>query len=93
MSTVLPNNRINSGLAAGAFGLLVIGLGGWWFTLAVSVIVHLALLEFFRMAQFTGIRPATKTTLVACQLLLISTQLGVNGGLPNWNGSRRYGYN
>jgi len=40
------------------------------------------LLEFFRMAQFTGIRPATKTTLVACQLLLISTQWGVVGGLP-----------
>lgn len=74
--------RLLSGLAAGLFGLSVVGLGGWWFTLAVGVIVHLALLEFFRMAQFTGIRPATKTTLVACQLLLISTQLGAVGGLP-----------
>ncbi len=57
--------RLLSGLLAGAFGLLVVGLGGWWFTLALGVIVHLGLLEFFRMAQFKGMRPATKTTLVA----------------------------
>ncbi len=75
--------RLLSGIAAGLFGLLVIGLGGWWFAIALGVIVHIGLLEFFRMAQFTGIRPATKTTLVACHLLLISTQLGVNGGLPS----------
>jgi phosphatidate cytidylyltransferase len=34
------------------------------------------------MAQFKGIRPATKTTLVACQLLLFSTQWANAGGLP-----------
>lgn len=34
------------------------------------------------MAQFKGIRPATKTTLVACQVLLLSTQWAVQGGLP-----------
>ncbi len=77
--TSLP--RLVSGLAAGGFGLLVVGLGGWWFTLAVGVIVHLGLLEFFRMAQFKGIRPATKTTLVACQLLLIATQWASGGGM------------
>ncbi len=81
MTSISRHKRIRSGLAAGAFGLLVVGLGGWWFTLAVSVIVHLALLEFFRMAQFAGIRPATKTTLVACQLLLLITQLGGSGSL------------
>ncbi|MDC0309818.1 phosphatidate cytidylyltransferase [Synechococcus sp. AH-551-J03] len=74
--------RLLSGLLAGAFGLLVVGLGGWWFTLALGVIVHLGLLEFFRMAQFKGMRPATKTTLVACQLLLFSTQWANSGGLP-----------
>ena len=79
MKSVFSRNRLLGGLGAGAFGLLIVGLGGWWFTFAVCVIVHLALLEFFRMAQFTGIRPATKTTLVACQLLLISTQFGVEG--------------
>ncbi len=69
------SSRWLSGLAAAAFGLLIVGLGGWWFTLSLGVIVHLALLEFFRLAQFKGIRPASKTTLVACQLLLIITQL------------------
>ncbi len=83
MALVFSGNRFLSGLAAGGFGLLVVGLGGWWFTFALGVIVHLALLEFFRMAKFTGIRPATKTTLVACQLLLITTQMGVDGGFPS----------
>ena len=59
-------------------------LGGWWFTAAVGVIVHLGLLEFFRMAQFKGIRPATKTTLVAVQLLLISTQAASGGSGGHW---------
>ena len=50
--------------------------------------VHLGLLEFFRMAQFKGIRPATKTTLVACQLLLFTTQWSMQGGLPEAVASR-----
>ncbi|MFN9692805.1 MAG: phosphatidate cytidylyltransferase, partial [Synechococcaceae cyanobacterium] len=73
--------RLASGWAAGGIGLVVVLLGGWWFTLAVGVIVHLGLLEYFRMAQFKGIRPATKTTLVAVQLLLLSTQAAGGGGL------------
>ncbi len=79
----VSSQRLVSGLAAGGFGLVVVGLGGWWFTAALMVIVHLGLLEFFRMAQCTGIRPATKTTLVACQLLLISTQWDVAGTVPS----------
>jgi phosphatidate cytidylyltransferase len=66
--------RLASGWAVGGFGFVVVMLGGWWFTVAVGLIVHLGLLEFFRMAQFKGIRPATKTTLVAVQLLLFTTQ-------------------
>jgi phosphatidate cytidylyltransferase len=58
----------------------VVWLGGWWFTVAVGLIVHLGLLEYFRMAQFKGIRPATKTTLVAVQLLLFSTQAASQAG-------------
>jgi phosphatidate cytidylyltransferase len=72
--------RLASGWAAGGIGFVVVLLGGWWFTLAVGVIVHLGLLEFFRMAQFKGIRPATKTTLVAVQLLLLSAQAAAGGG-------------
>ena len=77
------HKRLVSGVLVGLFGLVVVGLGGWWFTIALGVIVHLGLLEFFRMAQFKGMRPATKTTLVACQLLLISTQWSVNGGIAS----------
>jgi phosphatidate cytidylyltransferase len=72
--------RLASGWAVGAFGFVVVMLGGWWFTVAVGVIVHLGLLEFFRMAQFKGIRPATKTTLVAVQLLLFTTQAASQAG-------------
>ena len=80
---VADHKRLVSGVLVGLFGLVVVGLGGWWFTIALGVIVHLGLLEFFRMAQFKGMRPATKTTLVACQLLLISTQWSVNGGIAS----------
>lgn len=73
--------RLASGWAVGGFGAVVVLLGGWWFTVAVGVIVHLGLLEYFRMAQFKGMRPATKTTLVAVQLLLLSTQAAGAGGL------------
>ena len=78
-ATSLP--RLLSGWAAGAFGFVVVMLGGWWFTVALGLIVHLGLLEFFRMAQFKGIRPAIKTTLVAVQLLLITTQLASGSAL------------
>ena len=66
--------RLLSGWAAGGIGFVVVWLGDWWFTVAVGLIVHLGLLEYFRMAQSKGIRPATKTTLVAVQLLLFTTQ-------------------
>ena len=79
----VSRQRLVSGCAVGGFGFLVVSLGGWWFTAALMVIVHLGLLEFFRMAQCKGIRPATKTTLVACQLLLISTQWDVAGSSPS----------
>jgi phosphatidate cytidylyltransferase len=78
---VVSGKRLSSGLAAGGFGLLVVALGGWWFTIALGVIVHLGLLEFFRLALSKGIRPATKTTLVACQVLLVTTQWATSGGL------------
>lgn len=79
--TSLP--RLLSGWAAGGLGLVMVSLGGWWFTIGVGVMVHIGLLEFFRLAQFKGMRPATKTTLVACQLLLICTQWADSGGLPH----------
>ena len=78
----LFNKRIASGISVGLFGLLIVSLGGWYFTVALGLIVHLALIEFFRMAEFAGIRPATKTTLLACQILLITTQLSIDRIIP-----------
>ncbi|MEN9541769.1 MAG: hypothetical protein RLZZ459_1860, partial [Cyanobacteriota bacterium] len=71
--------RLLSGYAAGGFGLLVVYLGGWWFTVALGLMVHLGLLEYFRLARAKGIRPASKTTLVLVQLLLLTTQWAHGG--------------
>ena len=79
MFLAVSKKRLLSGLLVGAFGFLIVSLGGWWFAISISLIVHMALLEFFRMAEFTGIRPATKTTLLACQILLFFTQLSSLG--------------
>ena len=71
--------RLRSGLLIGLFGLIVVLLGGWYFTIAISLLTYIALLEFFRMAEFTGIKPATKTTLFSCFIITISTYLEAIG--------------
>ena len=71
--------RFRSGLLIGIFGLIVILLGGWYFTIAIALLTYLALLEFFRMAEFKGIKPATKTTLFSCLIIIISTHLETLG--------------
>ena len=38
--------RLRSGLLIGIFGLVVVLLGGWYFTLAIALLTYLALLEF-----------------------------------------------
>ena len=73
--------RFRSGLLIGIFGLIVVLLGGWFFTLAIALLTYLALLEFFRMAEFKGIKPATKTTLFSSFVIIISTYLEVIGFL------------
>ncbi len=67
--------RFRSGLLIGIFGLIVVLLGGWFFTLAIALLTYLALIEFFRMAEFKGIKPATKTTLFSSLIIIISTYL------------------
>ena len=71
--------RLQSGLLIGIFGLIVVLLGGWYFTIAVALLTCLGLLEFFRMAEYTGIKPATKTTLFSCLIIIISTYLETIG--------------
>jgi len=71
--------RFRSGLLIGIFGLIVVLLGKWFFTLAIALLTYLALLEFFRMAEFKGIKPATKTTLFSSFVIIISTYLETIG--------------
>ncbi len=71
--------RFKSGIIIGIFGLAVVILGGFYFAIGITVLTYLALLELFRMAEFTGIKPATKTTLFSCILLIISTYLELEG--------------
>ena len=71
--------RLKSGLAIGIFGLIVVFLGGFYFAIAVTALSYLSLQELFRMAEFKGIKPATKTTLFSCSIIIISTYLEVNG--------------
>ena len=71
--------RLRSGLLIGIFGLIVVLLGGWYFTIAIALLTYLELLEYFRMAEFTGIKPATKTTLFSCLIIIIFTFLETTG--------------
>jgi len=73
--------RLKSGLLIGIFGLIVVLMGGWFFALATALLTYLALLEFFRMAEFKGIRPATKTTLFSSFIIIFSTYLETIGVL------------
>ena len=43
--------RLRSGLLIGLFGLIVVLLGGWYFTIAIALLTYIALLEFFRIAE------------------------------------------
>ena len=77
--------RLRSGVIVAGIGVLSISFGGWWFTLLVGVIVHLGLMELFRMASTKGIRPASKTTFVACQALLVLTSIAsTDTAQPQW---------
>ncbi len=71
--------RLKSGLIIGIFGLIVVSLGGWFFVIGIALLSYLALLELFKMAEYTGIKPATKTTLLSCVIIIISTYLEVKG--------------
>ena len=71
----MPWSRIISAVVAIAVALTMIILGGWYFTLGFGVIVFLGQLEIFRLVQAKGILPATKTTLVVSQLILVTAHL------------------
>ena len=71
----MPWPRIISGLVAIVVALVMVLLGGWYFTLGFGLIIFLGQLEIFALVHAKGILPATKTTLVVSQLLLITAHL------------------
>ncbi|MBL1210198.1 phosphatidate cytidylyltransferase [Geminocystis sp. GBBB08] len=64
--------RTISTIVAIALALILIILGGFYFTISFGVIVFLAQVEYFRLVKAKGIEPATKTTMVVSQFLLIT---------------------
>ncbi len=63
--------RIGSGVVAIALALLMLVLGGWYFTLAIGLLVVLGQLEYFRMVRAKGMLPAVKTTMLVSQVLVL----------------------
>ena len=71
----MPWIRIASGGIAIAVALLMIILGGWYFTLGFGIIVYLGQLEVFGLTKAKGINAAVKTTLIVSQILLIAAHV------------------
>lgn len=68
-------SRIISGIVAIVIALIMIWLGGWYFTVGFGIIVLLGQLEIFQLVKAKGILPAAKTTLVVSQILLITAHV------------------
>lgn len=62
--------RIISGVVAIGLALTVLVLGGWYFTIALGVLVLLGQLEYFRMVRAKGMLPAVRTTMIVSQVLM-----------------------
>jgi phosphatidate cytidylyltransferase len=63
--------RIISTIVAIALALCMLLLGGWYFTIGMCIIVYLGQAEYFQLVRAKGIEPASKTTLLVSQILLI----------------------
>ena len=71
-------SRILSAIVAITLALGMIILGGWYFSVAIGILIFLAQIEYFRLVRATGIEPAAKMTFVVSQLLLISSAVVPN---------------
>lgn len=67
----MPWSRIISGIVAIALALFATLLGGWYFTVAIAIVVFLGQQEYFNLVRARGIVPAAKTTIFVSQVLLI----------------------
>jgi phosphatidate cytidylyltransferase len=67
----MPIPRLISAIVAILLALGMLWLGGWYFTLALCVIVYIGQTEYFRLVLAKGINPARRITLVVSQMLLL----------------------
>jgi phosphatidate cytidylyltransferase len=66
----MPWPRIISGIIAIIMALSATLLGGWYFTIAIAIVVFLGQQEYFNLVRSRGITPTVKTTMIVSQVLL-----------------------
>ncbi|WP_353933168.1 phosphatidate cytidylyltransferase [Okeanomitos corallinicola TIOX110] len=66
----MPWSRIISGIVAIALALSSTLLGGWYFTVAMAIVVFLGQQEYFNLVRTRGMSPAAKTTIFVSIILL-----------------------
>ncbi len=71
----MPIQRIISAIIAIVLALSLLILGGWYFSLAIALVIFLGLREYFQLVRAKGIAPAAKTTIVLSLFLLLSATL------------------
>ncbi|MBD2137421.1 phosphatidate cytidylyltransferase [Anabaena sp. FACHB-1237] len=74
----MPWSRIVSGIIAIVMALSATLLGGWYFTLAMGIVIFLGQQEYFDLVRARGILPAAKTTLLVSLCLLITCTLNIS---------------
>ncbi len=67
----MPTQRIISAVIGIVLAFSLLILGGWYFSLAIALVIYLGLREYFQMVRAKGIAPAAKTTMVLSLLLLL----------------------
>ena len=77
----MPWSRIISGIVAIIMALSATLLGGWYFTIAIAIVVFLGQQEYFNLVRSRGITPSVKTTMIVSQVLLAICTL--NGSLAD----------
>lgn len=63
--------RIISGIIAIIMALSSTLFGGWYFTIAIAIVVFLGQQEYFNLVKSRGIIPSVKTTMLVSQIILI----------------------
>jgi phosphatidate cytidylyltransferase len=77
----MNTTRVITTIVGIAIALVMLILGGWYFTIGIGILIFLGQLEYFKLVKAKGIEPATKITLIVSQVLVIITT--VNSSLTD----------